>query len=237
MSGHWRVFKAVAAKKTGDLKGLFAGKKRQESVDRDLPLGLHIGSKITLDETAFLLHGMDFKFDFPGKEQLVRAYGRIELSGPVAHRFYLESETEAQSLLELVTDAQGNLEETRLFSSLDTVYPQDAEEWDFWLNPSDGSIGLSCFETKDGTAYDRAWGEGEPPYEPPVEFGETVYLDCHGETRTEVKHAAMLYGRWISEADDLAEYTLLSAEEHADGACVQILVGIDFNPMGITLIY
>ena len=150
MSGEWRIFKAVAAKKAGDLKGLFTGGKKKDAVDRDLPLGLHLGAKITLDETAFLLHGGELKFGFPGREQLVRAYGRIELSGPVAHRLYLESESEGQSLLELVTDEHGHLEETRLFCSLDTVYPQDADEWDFWLNPSDGSIGLS--RLKPGTA-------------------------------------------------------------------------------------
>ncbi len=237
MAGEWRIFSAIARKKAGGLKEVFTGNKKQKSVDHDLPLGLHIGGKIELDETGFLLHGDALKFGFPGKTQLIRAYGHIKLNGPVAHRFYLESESDEQSMLELVVGPEGNLEETRLFSSLDTIYPADNDEWDFWLSSVDGSIGLSQFETRDGTLYDRAWSDSDAPYVPPVEFAENVFLDSHGQDQAQVQHAAMLYGRWVSEADDFAEYTLLSAEEHQDGACVHILVGIDFNPMGITVVY
>jgi len=226
----------VAGKKVENVREtLTQGKKKP--IDTSLPLQIHLGSCLILDQTPFLIHGKAITQTRPGSESLVFAYGRIDLGESVVHRFYLESGTDPddKSVLQVVVGDE--IEECRLFASLDEVYPESAEEWNFWIGEEDGYIGLPAFEDKQGRLYDRVWGDGEGRIAP-SEFTETLYLDRFGEKRATVAHASMLYGRWIDEESEMAEYILASREEHTDGsALIQLSSGIDVIPESITVKY
>lgn len=234
--GLFGLFKAVAGKKMGDVKETLTQGKR-EAIDTSLPLQIHLGSCLVLDQAPFVIHGEAITQPRPGAESLVFAYGRIHLDEAVVHRFYLEScaDPDKKSVLQVV--AGDGIEECRLFAAMDEVYPESADEWDFWIGEEDGYIGLPAFEDKEGRLYDRVWGDGDGRMAP-TEFTETLYLDRFGEKTASVAHAAMLYGRWIDEESEMAEYILVSREEHTDGAAlIQLSTGIDVIPESITVKY
>ena len=237
--GSFHIFKAVAAKKAGSLKDAFRAKKKSEPVDRNLPFDIHIDGNISLDTVPFLIHGDKLAMERPGKACRVTAYGRIGMDGTTIHRFYLQdaADEDRTALLQVVVDGD-SVAECRLFSSLDEVCPDSRDEWAFWLDEEEGYIGWSAFEDKKARVFDRIWGDEDEPRTAPVEFTETVYLDRFGEKTLTVSHAAMLYGRWVDEETEMAEFVMLSAEEHSDEtALVQILAGIDINPGSIKVNY
>ncbi|MBW1940311.1 MAG: DUF2491 family protein [Deltaproteobacteria bacterium] len=239
MNSSWRIFKAVAAKKAGGVKDLFKRKKTPQPVDRDLPLGLHINGKILLDQTPFLLWEDKMTIVFPGKEQQVAAYGKATIGDSYLHRFYLVSDDgrNQESMLQITCDIKNDIQECRLFRSMDEVVPESQEDWDFWLSEEDGSIGWQAFESKEGVLYDRAWDDSGDDHVLAIGFEETVHGDSAGEDTLKISHEAMLYGRWINEDDETAEYILLSAEDHGDEAFVHIMAGIDINPASIKTVY
>ena len=233
----WRILKAVAAKKGAEVKSVFTSRKSGKPVDRNLPLGLHLQGKIELEATRFTLYGDRLLTEFPGREHLIEAYGRVPFGDGVLHRFYLQGENDTQSMLEILVDAKEALQECRLYRTLDEVMPESSDEWGFWLAPEDGSIGWSAFETRDGVLFDRAWDDAAADRVAPFELTETLYLDSAGEKTLTISHQAMLYGRWADEEDEIAEYVLLSAEDQGEEAFVHIQVGVDVNPMGIKVLY
>ncbi len=110
-----------------------------------------------------------------------------------------------------------------------------------------GYIGYSVFQTKDQTTYYRIWEDPERATVveqddqgnkitriPPVQFLETVYLDQYGKESEVVKYDTMLYGREITEQTN--EFLLVSSVEATDGASVQIMVGIQLEPVAIKVI-
>jgi hypothetical protein len=219
------------------VKSVFASRKSGSPVDKNLPLGLHLQGKVELDATRFTLYGDRLLTTFPGREHIIAAYGRVPFGDAVLHRFYLQGEDDAQSMLEILVDSGGGLQECRLFRTLDEIMPEDSEEWGFWLAREDGSIGWSAFQTRDGVLFDRAWDDAAANRVMPFDLSETLYLDSAGEKVLTVNHQAMLYGRWADEEDEIAEYALLSAEDQGDEAFVHIQVGVDINPMGIKVLY
>lgn len=231
----WHIFKAVAANKVGEVRGFFKGKKQKDPIDSGLPFGLHIAGSIELEQTPFIIHGDDLNVKSPGKECLIEAYGTFAMHDSTIHRFYLQSATaeDKTAMLQLIVNPKDNqaVEECRLFCSADEVYPENQDEWGFWLSDDDGSIGWYAFEDKKGTHYDRAWGDSDADRISPQTFTETIYLDRFGENVSTVDHTAMLYGRWINETEGVAEYSLISAEEHnRNEALVHIMFGIDYEP-------
>ncbi len=234
--GLFNTLTAVAKKKLDTTKERLTKGKR-EAIDTSLPLQIHIGSRIALDQTPFLIHGTAITQAPPAPECLVFAYGQISLGEALVHRFYLESCTnpEEKSVLQMV-EGDG-IEECRLFAALDEVYPESPEDWEFWIGDEEGYIGLPQFEDKKGHSYDRVWGD-EPGRIVPAELNETLYLDSFGDKKATVDHASMLYGRWIDEEAEMAEYILISREAHTDdSALIQISTGIDIFPESITVKY
>ena len=240
MSG-WRIFKEIAKRKAEnvkqDVKGLFGKSNKKELVDKHLPLGLHVDGKVALDDVPFIINGPKFKTSFPGRDMEVAAYGVFNAGGATVHRFYLKGMNEA--MIQIVVNEDGEMEESRLFVSIDEVYPQSKEEWGVWLADGDGLIGWNGFQHKDDESiFNRAWDESGDEWVEPVTFSETVYLDRYGDKQVTLHHAAMLYGRWIDGGEETAEYTLVSAEEHPDGkALVHIMCGIDYDPGFINVVY
>lgn len=239
--GIWHIVRAIAAKKTGEAKGFLKKKKQVEAIDKKLPFDIHIGSSIKFDQSPYIVYSGKLKISSPGESCIVAAYGKIELDASLVHRFYLydNDNEENTSILQIIVDEDNSgVEECRLFKSEDEIFPDDQEEWAFWLDEEEGYIGWNIFQDKKENIYDRIWGKEDTERIEPVCFSETVFLDKYGENVSLVENTAMLYGRWIDEANEMAELILISAEESGnDSALVQIYAGIDILPESFNVNY
>ncbi len=201
---------------------------------------------VEISEVDFILGGNDLKLTHPGTSNSILSYGTFPVGDSIVHRFYLDAPAQPY-MLQVAVDAKKMVEECKLFMPYDEVYPQNSEDWAFWLADSDGYIGLSVFQVKDGTQYARVWEndgaetvvqEDESGNRitriPPVQFEETIYLDPYGKETETVKYESMLYGRHVN--DNLDEYILLSAVDEQDGASIQIMVGIELAPASMKVI-
>jgi len=232
MASTWGFLKRILQKKIGNAGGSprpFGGSR----VDANLPLGIRIRGIVEIPQVEFILGGDLLKVKYPGYSNVVQFYGSTVMGQSTIHRFYLDS-LENTYLLQIVTDGSGKVEECKLFMVLDEVFPQNTDEWAFWLAEEDGYIGLNVFQTKDQVEYERVWGGDSAEVQAginrvhPLEFLETVYLDPHGEEAKTIKWDSMLYGRHVN--DQVNEYLLLSAIQDQDEAAVQIMVGLEINP-------
>ncbi|MBI5569005.1 MAG: DUF2491 family protein [Desulfomonile tiedjei] len=242
MADTLNLLKRIALKKVDQLKES-ASKGWTERIDKNLPMGVRIGGMVEIPQVDFVLGGDALKVKYPGTSSIVLSYGTFPVGGSLVHRFYLDGEDKVY-LWQLVTDPKQTFEESKLFMPYDEVYPED---WDFWLSSTDGYIGLSAFQLKDGTQYVRVWEDEEAETVlqedasqnrltriPPVQFMEKIFLDPYGETTEMVKHDSMLYGRQVNE--NVAEYLLVSAVNEKAGASVQIMVGIELEPSTVKVI-
>ncbi len=243
-SSSWNIFSAIASKKAGDVKGWFVGEKNPEFIDKDLPLGLHIGSKIELDITPFILHKRKLKAKFPGKVNYVVAYGKIVWNDFIIHNFYIESEGDKEkSVIRIVMEGDGIIE-CRLFRSLDQIYPQSSDDWGFWLDKKEGQIGWSGFQTKDDEIlYQRVWESEGGDFISPYVFDEKLFIDREGSSYSKLRLTSMLYGRLIQaetkKNSEFVEYVLLNCEENISTkeTFIHILIGIDINTQTIKVVY
>jgi len=214
-----------------------------QRIDLDLPLGLRMNALLEIPEIDFILGGNDLKMKHPGGTLTVASMGKIPMGDSTVHRFYANLEGGVY-VLQVVVDSNHAIEECKLFTLLDEVYPDD---WGFWLAESDGYIGLDRFQIKDGTVYYRVWDSqgGENPTAgdqqsssmsriAPVHLEEMIYMDPYGEQKEMVRYESMLYGRHVN--DNVDEYLLVSAAEEINGASVQIMLGIDLQPASIKVI-
>lgn len=239
--GSWHILRAIASKKAGEAKGFFKKKKQAEPIDRKLPFDIHLGSSIEFDQSPYIVYGDKLKLSSPGETCIVTALGKIELDASRVYRFYLyDSENEENtSMLQIVVDEDNSeIEECRLFKTEDEIFPEDQNEWGFWLDEEEGYIGWHSFQDKTENIYQRIWGEEDAEREEPVSFSETVFLDKYGENVSTIDNTAMLYGRWIDEENEMAELILISAEESGDdSALVEIYAGIDILPGSFKINY
>ena len=232
MASNWGLLKRIWQKKAKEFSAAW-GESGKERIDKNLPLGLRVRGMVEVPIVDFVLGGDDLKVRHPGTRNTIVAYGSSSLGGATVHRFYLETADDIYAL-QVVADNKNEIEECKLFMPLDEVYPETPEDWDFWLSPEDGSIGLDAFQTKDGILFDRVWagggqtGSGEVDRVAPVEYTETVYHDPSGNDWESITYLSMLYGRHVNERVD--EYLLVSAVEEEDGAAVQIMAGLGIDP-------
>lgn len=206
-------------------------------VDRKLsgkpynPSLFRVGMTVTLDPTPFLLAGDAVKVKAPAGSGLVSVdgVGTVTAGRASVHRLHLGEDR----FLQLHLDAAGQPDECRYFQVIDEVTPADAEEWGFWLDESEGMIGWSEFQTKDGQLYPRLWSPGLTRIEP---FEMNEQLATVAGTRT-VKSHAMLYARSLGTQPPApqTEYILVSAIERDGEAWVQVAAGIDINPASLSL--
>jgi hypothetical protein len=236
----WKIFSTIMSKKASQVQDYLKGAQKPEPVDRNLPLGIYIGATVELDETPFILGGAALKIKMPGDRNTVEAYGLIRSEDNLTvHRFYLRSLAgDEESVLQVATDRDGAIEECRLFRSFDQIFPRLVEDWDFWLNRKEGYIGWPAFESKDDkTSYARVWFADDPNHVEGVKLTETIFFDRYGQQSATVKQTAMLYGRWVNEKEQVAEYMLVAMEEHSPReALINILVGIDLMPLALKII-
>jgi hypothetical protein len=242
----WRMLRNVAKNKTEPIYKMFGGKVENEPENK-LPLGIHIGGKIQLEQTSFLLGRkgeIPLQLESPGKELIVIAYGQIKYDNANVYRIYLESVDSSKEAMLQIVEEDGNIAEIRLFRTIDEIYPTDEDEWDFWLAEADGYIGLNEFSLKEEDfpdsippSYLRVWGEDSQFRVKPLEWKEFL-RSAQDESRIiQITHQLMLYGRWVNEDNDIAEYVLLDMEESSDEACVNVFLGIEIEPAGIKMIY
>lgn len=242
----WRILRNVAKNKTEPIYKIFGGKVESEPEDK-LPLGIHLGGKIQIEQTSFLLGRkgeIPLQLESPGKELIVIAYGQIKYDNAKIYRIYLESVDSSKEAILQIVEEDGNISEVRLFRSIDEIYPADEDEWAFWLADDDGYIGLNEFSLKeddfpDSTppAYFRVWGDESQYRVQPLEWIEFLHFAQDESQIMKITHQIMLYGRWVNEDNDIAEYALLDMEESSEEACVNVFLGIEIEPAGIKMVY
>ena len=201
--------------------------KRENPLDRELPLSLHLDGKIEIT-AALLPESLHTKF--PQGAHIVDDFSKTRILGQDTFRVLLiPEEGETPSYLRIVRN--GAVAAVRWFAKLDEVFPGSSEEWQFWLDDKEGSIGLQLFQSKNGTLFNRLLEPENPARIQPIKYSERVYLDRYDENETRViKHSSMLYGRKVE--DDICpcdEYLFLSAVEERDGSYVTIDVGVDLD--------
>jgi len=193
-----------------------------------------VGMTVTLDPTPFLVAGDALRFHAPtaGNNGLVgiEAVGALDGQGATLHRLYLPG---GDAFFQLHLDAHGEVDECRYFTRFDEVTPATPDEWGFWLDDRDGMIGWPEFETKDGKRHGRIWSPGGERATP-LHFEETIQAVDGPWTR---KHDAMLYGlsTGLAAPSPATEYLLVSAVEGEAGARIELHLGIDINPAGLSL--
>ncbi len=242
MASTWSLLKKIGQKKIDEVKGSFQ-KDWGDRIDKDLPLGLRMNGMVDVPEVDFILAGADLKVKHPKESLVVASIGVIPVGDSKLHRFYLNS-SQGIYVLQVLADKNQAIEECKFYMPYDEVYPDD---WDFWLSKTDGYIGFSVFQTKDGTSYERVWEDAgaETVIEedehgnrltriPPVPLYEVVYMDPFGQQRETVRYESMLYGRHVN--DQVDEFLLVSSVEESDGASIQIMAGIELGPASIKVI-
>jgi hypothetical protein len=247
MQFDWPIFKRIAAGKLEKVKTFFA--KAPVRIDQNLPLGLRFTAPVEISETDFTLAGSsNLKIVYPKGYGTVTAYGTFQMGESTGYRFYLTFDDGQVYILQVMVGKDGSVEERKLWMPFDEVFPADADGWAYWLSEQDGYIGFSVFDTKDGGRYSRSWENTGPETVvgmeenlqitriPPVQFQETIYLDENGRSVEQVDYTAMLYGRWVSEEDGIAEYLLVSAVEDREGAAVRMMVGLDIRPNNLKIL-
>jgi len=202
------------------------------SGDAYTPSKFRVGMTLALDPTPFILAGSSIKLPQPeGSGQIsVSAVGRVVSGNTQLVRLYLP---DGRSLVQIHIDAAGDPDECRLFGTIDEVTPTDPGEWAAWLDPKEGMIGWSEFQTKDGKTYARVWAPGDSRVSPRA-LTETIE-DLSG-SRT-VQSQAMLYAAPTGSPDPApaTEYIMVAALQDGGRAWVEIRAGIDLNPVTLQL--
>jgi len=203
---------------------------RKMSGEAFKPSLFRVGMTLTIDPTPFILAGSKIKVAPPEGAGLVSVsgVGTVKSGAATVHRLYLSDDRFAQIHL----DDAGIPDECRYFTVIDEVDPADAEEWGFWLDPAEGMIGWTEFQTKDGKVYPRVWSPGLARVEP-FKMEETI--ERVGGSRKLVESAMLYAAPSGAGAPADKEYILVSAVEEGERAWVRIAAGIDVNPASLGL--
>lgn len=197
------------------------------------PSQFRLGMPVQVDPTPFILAAGQTHLAPPptGQPAVVEAVGRIGGEGEgTLVRLYLQQE---QGMIQLHLGAGNVPDECRYFALLDEVTPADEAEWKVWLDPAEGLIGWSQFQTKDGKVYDRLWSPGGGMVAP-RSMAEEVETTTGRRT---LQNHAMLYAAPTGAAEPApqTEYILVSAIEDGGQAWVEIRAGLDISPASLSL--
>jgi len=210
--------------------------REPDRVDRKMPLGVHLGDVITLDETPFVLAAGQLFLACPKGGLMVKAIGYYDFQGIKYYRIYLDQPCNDDSyFLTLGLDDKGEVVETILYKESFEIYPQDDGEWAEWIEEYNGHIGHYQLSLPDGPQYTRIFesdGEDAPDWIAPVEFEEKITDDSYLTCVLKVQHASMLYGRGvITESKTIvSEYVWAEKQEYEDGAMIVVSVGVLIEP-------
>jgi len=222
----------------------------------DTPLGLHQGSTVDLPDVDIALAQVNGSIiTVPFTTQVVISVGTYRKWGLTVHNCYL---SDGSSFIQLVTDANGKIVESKLWCSHNQteILPQTVEDWEFWLGSYQkdangdfvrdsqgrairreyGLIGWPQFQVDGPPAvvYNRAWSPGEEGVEP-VEYTEII-VDDQGRSVT-VKHEAMEYARRLADTADAVTESLLATMVQDQGvAAMNIFVGIPLDHQNLKIL-
>jgi len=238
--GKLETAKKVLGKK---VSSLFNRNKDEEPdyTDKGLPLDIHIDSKISMSFIDLFQHKDDMKFVAPSDECYIKSYGKFDIATSVGYRFYFENDCR-NYVLQIVVDEHDEIEECRLFFVNQEFFLTSQSSHDEWLDSSEGNIGWWCYpptDDEENPEYVRVWCEDSDDNRvDPIEYSETMYLDRVGEKKKSINHRAFLYGKWIDDKETLAEFCLLTAKEYSDDSIeLEIMCGVDVNPLGIKILF
>ena len=245
MSKSFTVLKRSLGKKFEQRKALGSGQEKDISsrVDNDLPLGLRIGSKISCSTAGYALYRGQMLMKKIDDPLYVLSFGTFEIANSTqkGFRFRLGAEHEVSATLQIILQEE-DITECRLFTPYANDYPQGSEMdqarfWEDWLD-EDGRIGISTFSLEDdGVEYGRAISPDGPDWINPIEAEEVVYQDSFDTKVERIHHMFMTYGRWLDEELEVAEFLMLSAEDHENEALVTLQIGIDIPSSGVSVHY
>ncbi|WP_148219688.1 DUF2491 family protein [Azospirillum sp. B510] len=197
------------------------------------PSLFRLGMTVTVDPTPFLLAEGTTKVKAPdtGTDRLVsiEAVGTVTSGPATVYRLHLPG----GGFFQIHLGPDGQPDECRYFTPIDSVTPADEGEWGFWLDDAEGMIGWPEFQTKDGKLYPRVWQPGASRIQP-FTLGEARQTLRGTET---VTSRSMLYGASTGAASPApaTEYILVEAVERSGRASVEIAAGIDVNPASLSL--
>lgn len=210
---------------------LFGSKPEEAAVAPSGPLGLRLKGAVAVDGLPFRVAGERLLFAPPEGNQLIEAWGEVELGGGSRlHRYYLTDDAFVQ-----VSTTAGQMDDLKLFVFHETVNPANQTAFNDWVKRGSqiGAVQLDL----NGKRYDRVWGEGiaGDAWAPPVVFDEKVYNKDFRTPDYDLTHYAMLYQRHVPELDRY-EYVLVSAEDYGpDEYCVTFSLGVDVSQADLTI--
>ncbi|WP_247882179.1 DUF2491 family protein [Azospirillum sp. TSH100] len=197
------------------------------------PSLFRLGMTVTIDPTPFLLAESATKVKAPdtGTDRLVsiEAVGTVTSGPATVYRLHLPG----GGFFQIHLGPDGQPDECRYFTPIDSVTPADEGEWGFWLDDAEGMIGWPEFQTKDGKLYPRIWQPGASRIQP---FTLSEARQTLRGTET-VTSQSMLYGASTGAGAPAptTEYILVEAVERSGRASVEIAAGIDVNPASLSL--
>lgn len=188
------------------IRNFFGSKDQPPVVVDNSPLGIKLGSLVSMDNGFRLLVAGSSKVVGLGRDESVFAKGEIDLGeGAKLHRFYFDNE---DFMLQIRTSGydENAVQEVIIFNYLDMKTVSTERELQR-LAGRESPIGMPTYN-QDGVTYERAWG---------TEEGQTELVLLHEKVKNKtesynVKHMCMLYGRETDLAER-AEFLLLSVEE------------------------
>jgi hypothetical protein len=203
------------------------------SGQRYSPSLFRLGMAVTIDPAPFLLAEGVTKVQAPhtGGDRLVSidGVGTVTSGNATVHRLRLPG----GGFFQIHLGPDGQPDECRYFTPIDSVAPANEEEWSFWLDEREGMVGWPEFQTKDGKLYPRVWSPGSARIAP---FILSESLQTLRGTETLTSHA-MLYGAPTGAPSPAPEreYILVAVVERNGAASVEIAAGIDVNPASLSL--
>ena len=182
------------------------------------------GMKLTIDPTLFIIGGESLKTPMPPAESVVNSLRTATTDNINWYRIYTP-----QGFIQINLQDNGVIEECRYFTNLDSVYPGNTDEWDFWLGENTGYIGLNSFQTKDGTLWTRLYGNESQHRILPLEIKETVLRDLE-KTPKSIIYDSMVYWKSTGVKTPEFEYLMVNHENVNDSHSIQLYTGVDINP-------
>jgi hypothetical protein len=186
------------------------------------PLDLRLGSPVEFDTNVPAVWSSLCKVP---KNRSVTAISEFKLFGQTVFRFYFQEDAFLQIIMDKETGS--SIEECRLYSIYHTVYPANKQEWMEWVG-ANGRIGVNSFEL-DGFQYFRVDSWADDPTADKAKTVNVVASMLRKNGTATCKHHIMLYGRWLDEESEVAEFLLVSDDEYADNACITFAIGIDVS--------
>lgn len=228
------------------LKKKIASKfNKSNSVERRdfSPLDLRLNSQVSITTNVPVIY--DSLYNSCSAVQTVTAIGTFSVAKSKVFRFYFADNVR---FLQIIVNATNEIIECRLFKIYQFIEPTSNKGWAEWLDDKEGKIGLFNFEIA-GRDFIRseAWADSADDRADPFSVRERVVSMTYdngkytNQKETKTDHEMMLYGRWLDEDNNIAEYIILSSDDEQIGtdtaiSNIKICTGIDVTEVEINVI-